>query len=222
LVETSRRELAKENRRQRILNAAEVLIEESGSTDFTMKELGERAGISRFTTYNLIGQKATVLYLLLNRSLDDIDARAQVESPRSDPAEFLFQAAEIIVKVFTSRPKLYRPLFRYLLGSLDRVYRPDFMRRSSDYWRFAFTPLEDAGYLGGAIRKIDLVREAQMFFTGVLEYWANEDISHRQFSEHVRQGFSIKLLVLDIPGKRDSLLKNIEAARPGIINLIGE
>lgn len=100
---TSRREQAKEGRRQAILNAAESLIEESGNTDFSMKQLAERAGISTFTTYNLIGQKGEVLYTLLERSLDDIDALAMMHArkidPREQPLEYVFEAAENIVRV---------------------------------------------------------------------------------------------------------------------------
>lgn len=222
MATVSKREQAKEGRRQRIMDAAEAYIEESGSTEFSMRQLGARAGVSPFTTYNLIGQKADVLYSLLNRSLDDIDSVAMMNSRRTDPVEFLFKAGEAIVQVFTARPELYRPLLRYLLGSIDSAHRPAFMSRSSAYWRFAYAPLDEAGYLDGPIKKIDLVRETQMFFTGVLEYWVHGDLSHQDFSEHVRQGFSIRMLALGIPELTDDFVQNIADARPGIIKLIGE
>ncbi len=223
LVSTiSRRELAKEDRRQRILDAAEALIEQSGSTDFSMAQLAETAGTSPFTTYNLIGPKAAVLYVLLNRSLDQIDAMTMMRPTPEGPLEFVFAAAENIVRVFTARPELYRPLFRFLLGSPDVVHRPGFMRRSIDYWRFAFAPLDAAGWLDGVIHKIDLVREAQMFFTGVLEYWVHDDLTHEEFSQHVSHGFAIRLLALGIPGSADPLAARIAASRPGIMRLIGQ
>ncbi|MEZ5687471.1 MAG: hypothetical protein R3E21_01545 [Caenibius sp.] len=223
---TSRRELAKEGRRQAILNSAEMLIEETGETDFSMKQLAVRAGISTFTTYNLIGQKAEVLYTLLDRSLDDIDALAILQARKIDPIEqplgYVFEAADNIVRVSTARPSLYQPLFRFLLGYPDAVHRPRFMKRSSDYWRFAFAPLDEAGLMNGPIRKIDMVSEAQMFFTGVLEYWVHADFSNQDFSDHVSHGFAIRLLALGVPGSHEMLTARIEKGRASIVRHIGE
>lgn len=216
----SKREIAKEERRKRILDAAEELIEQTGSTEFSMSQLAEKAKISPYTTYNLIGQKSSVLYVLLNRSLDNIDIISEKMADIDNPVEFVFKAAQNIVEVFTARSDLYRPLFRYLLGSPDPIHRPDFMKRSSDYWCFAFEPLSKAGYLDGAIQKIDLVREAQMFFTGVLEYWVHHDLTDEEFGAYARHGFSIRLLALGIPEMAPLLEKRIAEARPFLTRLI--
>lgn len=223
---TSRREQAKEGRRQAILNAAEGLIEESGNTDFSMKQLAERAGISTFTTYNLIGQKGEVLYTLLERSLDDIDALAMMQArkidPREQPLEYVFEAAENIVRVFTARSALYQPLFRFLLGVPDETHRPIFMKRSSDYWRFAYAPLDEAGLIAAPVTKIDLVRQAQHLFTGVLEYWVHNDLTDKDFSDHVRHGFALHLLALNVPGAEAMLGERLSTTRASIVRAIGE
>ncbi|MGD9663910.1 MAG: TetR/AcrR family transcriptional regulator [Novosphingobium sp.] len=223
---TSKREMAKEGRRQAILNAAERLIEETGETDFSMKQLAERAGISTFTTYNLIGQKAEVLYTLLDRSLDDIDALAMMQAGKIDPVtkplEYLFEAVDNIVHVFTGRSALYKPLFRFLLGVRDATHRPNFMKRSSDYWRFAYAPLDNAGLIKPPVQKIDMVRQAQHLFTGVLEYWVHDDLSDKDFSDHIRHGYALHLLALNIPGSQAILAQRLAKGRDSIVRAIGE
>ncbi|MFD2580766.1 TetR/AcrR family transcriptional regulator [Novosphingobium colocasiae] len=85
------RERAKEERRQRILNAAENLIRESGSVSFSMRELAVHAEMSHFTSYNLIGGKGAVLYTLLHRSIDRIMSLPSSVDPQSDPLQYILK-----------------------------------------------------------------------------------------------------------------------------------
>ena len=91
------REQKKEGRRRTILHAAETLVRETNSTDFSMRELALRAGFSLATTYNLIGSKATVLYALLNQCMDRVDVARLSTLERGDPIEHVFQASDAAV-----------------------------------------------------------------------------------------------------------------------------
>src|SRR3546814_14679691 len=55
------REQNKAERRSRILGAAEKLIRELSTVEFSMRELAARAHIRHYTSYNLIGTTGTVL-----------------------------------------------------------------------------------------------------------------------------------------------------------------
>lgn len=217
----SRREQAKRERRQRILAAAESLIEETAGTDFSMALLAKRAGISTYTTYNLIGQKSSVLYSLLNQSLDELDLLSEGEPPSDDAVEYVFYAAENIVQLFTSRENLYRPLFSYLLSSNDPEHRPAFMMRSISYWSKAYEPLAVSGYIRDPIKTVDLIRDAQMFFTGVLEYWVHGDLSNKDFFNHVGHGFVLRMLSLGISATDRRLLYRLRKGQENIMKLIG-
>jgi len=220
-VVESRREQAKRERRQRILAAAESLIEETAGTDFSMALLADRAGISTYTTYNLIGHKSTVLYVLLNQSLDQLDFFHDDSRSNLDPIECVFYSVDRIVELFTSRSNLYRPLFGYLLSSSDPEHRPKFMKRSIDYWSRAYGPLDLAGYLMGPLKKIDLIRDAQMFFTGVVEYWVHGDLSNEDFSDHVVHGFALRMLPLGISSADSRIYLRLQQGRASITKLIG-
>lgn len=216
LVSTSPREAAKEGRRQRILDAAEFLIEGSGSTDFSMEQLAKHAGISPHTVYNLVGSKAAVLYILLNRALDRMDeARVSVPQTR-DPFDVIFDSGDIIIDVYSARPNFFQPLLRFLFGVDDVEYRPAFMRRSYEHWHVAVSALSSAGLMSGGLTEIDMARDLQMFFTGALEYWVLGELDADEFRSQVRHGFSLRLLALSIEGTRPSLLRNIAITRPAI------
>ena len=216
LVVNSPREAAKEGRRQRILDAAEFLVEASGSTDFSMEQLARHAGISPHTVYNLVGSKAAVLYILLNRALDRMEeARVSVPEKR-DPFEVIFASGDIIIDVYTARPNFFQPLLRFLFGVKDVEYRPAFMRRSYEHWRVAVMALSSAGLMSDGVTEIDMARDLQMFFTGSLEYWVLGEIDADEFRAQIRHGFSMRLLTLSIDAARPALLRNIAAARPVI------
>lgn len=220
LLPDSPREAAKEGRRQRILDAAEFLIEGSGATDFSMEQLARHAGISPHTVYNLVGSKAAVLYILLNRALDRMaEARVAVPAPR-DPFDVIFDAGDIIIDIYAARPNFFQPLLRFLFGVKDVEYRPAFMRRSYEHWRIAVSELSLAGLLSGGLTEIDMSRDLQMFFTGALEYWVLGEIDADEFRAQVRHGFSLRLLALSIDATRPGLLRNIAITRPVITAVV--
>jgi len=58
------RELAKAERRRRIIAAARDLIRETGNAGLSMRALAQRAGVSLATPYNLLGSKRAIFDLL--------------------------------------------------------------------------------------------------------------------------------------------------------------
>ena len=73
-------------RRHRILDAAALLIRQTGGTDFSMRSLAEAAETAPATPYNLFTSKDGLLYALLSRSLDDITHQGLALSAR-DPLD---------------------------------------------------------------------------------------------------------------------------------------
>lgn len=59
-------------------------LREVASTDFAIRQLAARAGLSHHTTENLIGSKSAVLYALLNRLLDRIDIVRMLKGEDAD------------------------------------------------------------------------------------------------------------------------------------------
>lgn len=179
------RESGKEARRHAILAAAEALIRRSGSTDFSMRELAETAGLSLATTYNLIGSKSTVLYCLLNLRADSLSDAPMLMHRASDPLRAIADGARLAVRQFTSDPEFYRPLMRFLLGVPDPIHRPAFMARGIAYWRSVMQPLEETGLLPVDVRANDLANLVHLVFTGALDMWIHEEFDEAMFQSEL-------------------------------------
>jgi AcrR family transcriptional regulator len=207
------REQKKEGRRSAIIEAAEALIRESGTTGFSMVELGKKAGLSTVTTYNLIGSKAAVFEVLLNRCMDRVQTAALFPRDRSDPFKHIFQAADNAVRIYTSDPVLYRPLMRFLLGIPDPTHRPGFMNRGFRFWRTVVQELVDAEYLRDGLEANDVARDFQMYFAGAIVYWVHDQLDASQFRAQVRHGTALRLLALGHEDVADQLLREVKLAR---------
>lgn len=190
------REQQKEGRRDAIIAAAEALIRETGSTDFSVGMLAIRAGVSVATLYNLIGSKGTVLYVLLNRSMDQLDSLVIPSGDTGDPFAQAIDAADVVAEVFINDPDFLRPLYRFLLGVIEPVHRPALMNRALSYWESRLRPLEQARLLPAGIGLTDLAREYQIYFAGALDLWVQGELSDPQFRAQIRYGCVLRLLAL--------------------------
>ncbi len=203
------REQQKEGRRDAIIAAAEALIRETGSTDFSVGMLAIKAGVSVATLYNLIGSKGTVLYVLLNRSMDLLDTLEIPSRHKGDPFEQAIDAADVVAQVFIDDPDFLRPLYRFLLGVIEPVHRPALMNRALAYWESRLRPLAAAGLLPEGIGLTDLAREYQIYFAGALDLWVQGELSDPQFRAQIRYGCVLRLLALGAEAARPRLLADL-------------
>ena len=113
-VERSTRaaKLRAEQRVQRFLDAAQTIITEKGSTDFTVQEVVDRSRQSLRSFYQHFDGKHELLLALfedaLRRSTDQIRAAA---SGQSDPLERLKVAVQLLFELSRPDPTARRPLF---------------------------------------------------------------------------------------------------------------
>ena len=194
------------HRRQSILDAAETLIRENRSTDFTMLALARRSGVSPATPYNLFGTKASILYALLTRSLDSIFTDFGTLTAKMDPFKVVQFAGQAAVAFFVADPSYYRPLYLYLIGVPDEVYRPPYMNRALNYWRDALQPLCDTGYIKSDHMRDTLARSLIIHFIGSLDMWAQCELDHDEFMIHIRYGVASLLCVLASDAARAPVL----------------
>ena len=206
------RERGKEARRRTIFAAAEVLIRKKGSADFSLNELASEAIVSVGTMYNLIGSKATVLYVLLNQSMDRLDA-IQLSPEIGSPFERALVATEAVAGVYASDPELLKPLYRFLLGVEDPLHRPVFMNRALEFWKVRLGCLHEAGLLPKGLTLTDLAREHQIYFAGLLDQWVQGEIGDAELCPQTRYSSIIRLLGLSGDDTRPWLLKELEKAK---------
>lgn len=198
----------KENRREAILSAAEELVRETGSTDFSVGTLAARANVSVATLYNLLGSKGTILYALLNRTMDQLEA-ATATFKSDDPYELALMAATAVARVYVQDSEYLRPLWRFELGVIEPEHRPVLMNRALAFWASRLGALERSGRLPKGIGLLDLAREYQIFFAGVLDLWVQNELSDAQLEVQVRYGILLRLLALGDAGEQARLMADL-------------
>lgn len=207
------RDEQKDERRRRIVEAARKLVRETGSTDFPVGDLARRAGLSVATLYNLLGSKSTVLYILLNESLDHLISAASAVTDE-DPVCAALEASKVAGEAFTADHHFLRPLYRYLLGVFDPVHRPAFMARALAFWEQRLAGLEAAHMLPAGLGLTELARDHQIFFAGALDLWVQGELSDEQFRAQVRHAGLLRLLALNTREMRPALIAELAKIAP--------
>ncbi|MES2493662.1 MAG: TetR/AcrR family transcriptional regulator [Pseudomonadota bacterium] len=198
-------------RRQSVIDCAEALIAASGDTSFSMEELARHAGVSMQTIYNQFGSKSSLLFQLLNRTVDEIDlGRSRDRAP--DPIDRVFHAVEDVVATYLARPQFYRALLRHLFGVDDPVNRPIFIRKGRGFWDRAAAGVF-ARWRGCPVTADEFADDLLLLTTGALEGWIQHDFTDDEFRAAMRRGTALRLLALGIPDTREMLLATIAAAR---------
>ncbi|MFZ2175670.1 MAG: TetR/AcrR family transcriptional regulator [Rhodococcus sp. (in: high G+C Gram-positive bacteria)] len=104
--------LRAEQRVQRFLDAAQAIITEKGSTDFTVQEVVDRSKQSLRSFYLQFDGKHELLLALfedaLSRSAEQIRAAA---AGQTDPLEQLHVAVQLLFEICRPDPVAQRPLF---------------------------------------------------------------------------------------------------------------
>lgn len=201
-----------EERRKRILDAAESLIRKTGATDFSMIAVATAAEVSPATPYNLFRSKAALLYALLNRSLEEI-IREGLAFSSDDPIERVLEAAGDAANMFTRDPAFLRPLYQVLLGVRDPVHRPRFMERSLEFWKRALTAANHEGLLSKEIDHEGLARVLAIHFLGALDLWVHQELDEEGFRAQVVSGSALLLWAIADPEQQSLLLRRLQAAK---------
>lgn len=202
------REQQKESRRDAILAAAEALVRETASTDFSVGALAARADLSVTTLYNLIGSKGTILYGLLNRTMDKLEQATRGVLAKN-PYDQAILAADAVARVYVSDSEYLRPLWRFELGVIEPEHRPVLMNRALNFWASRLQPLERDQRLPKGIGLVDLAREYQIFFAGALDLWVQNELSDARFPVQIRYGVLQRLLALGDPSEREKLMRDL-------------
>lgn len=184
------RELQRTERRQRILDAAEALVRETGGTSFTMVQLARRAKMSEPTLYNLFGTKGAILYALLNGALDELASFGGVPDETVPAVLRPIRAMENAASFFVRDPGLLRPLYKYQLGEYAREERPAYMRRALAYWRQSLDGLLATGVLSGEPRGMgfavdDLAMALLAQSIGLLDLWVQGELADDEFRQRM-------------------------------------
>jgi AcrR family transcriptional regulator len=106
-------ERRQERTRREVIDAAGLLIAESGVEGLTMRKLAERAGVAVATLYNQFGDRDGVLVAFVSSGLDqlEIELDAQPDAGPIDTTRELFDALD---DNLSAEPEVWRPIFASL------------------------------------------------------------------------------------------------------------
>lgn len=98
--------------RNALLKAAAELLEQTGAAGLSLRQLAERAGLSRQAPYNHFADKAALLAVLVADGFAQLhDAMAAADSEGATPVERLRRAGLAYIAFAQSRPALFRLMF---------------------------------------------------------------------------------------------------------------
>jgi AcrR family transcriptional regulator len=155
--------------RNRIIDAAEVLIAETGDTSFATRELAIRAGVSAATPFNHFGSKRGILSAIVDRSLERLATRREHPPRPGDPLERIFRNGDAVVSFYAAKPKLFRPVFGELIGNEARHYHT--LQQANTSWRIGLDAAAAAGQLRRG-RDLDVIaNQLEVSWLGSLVLW---------------------------------------------------
>ncbi|MFY9983867.1 MAG: TetR/AcrR family transcriptional regulator [Chthoniobacterales bacterium] len=100
------------NARNALLQAAADLLEQTGAAGLALRQLAERAGLSRQAPYNHFADKETLLSELVRNGFDRLSREIEaVRRSRAKPVVRLARAAECYIAFAESSPALFRLMF---------------------------------------------------------------------------------------------------------------
>lgn len=184
----SLRERQTAKRRNRMLDAAERLIRQSGGTDFSMRALASSAEVSPTTPYNFFGTKESLLFELLARHLN-LFLHEALEFSTEDPLEQVLQAGENAVAIFLRDPVVLRPLYLVVLGVADPMHHPKFLQDAFVFYKKTLDEAIKKKLLLDEQERTVLASSLMAHFMGILDLWVHEDIADEWFRAQVIYGF---------------------------------
>ena len=188
----SLREKQAVTRRAKMLDAAELLIRQSGGTDFSMRALAHIAEVSPATPYNFFGSKEGLLFALLSRNLTSFMDRG-LRSESRDPIEQVLDAGDGAVTILLNDPVFLRPLYQVMLGLTDPLHHPKFLKDAFVFYRTSLNSVMAEKLIPTEAERSALACALMAHFMGVLDLWVHEDIDDDWFRAQIAYGF-IRLL----------------------------
>ncbi len=215
----SKREDSKEDRRRRILSAAETLLRTGDGADFSMRDLAKQAGVSFATPFNLFENKAGILVTLMGkqvaRNRDDLETVSQSASP----LENLFQLAEVSVDGYTADPDLLRPLI-LTLGAVRGPKSREGRLMGARIWKPALEAARDADILDKA-RNLDLLAGAlHLMFRECLSAWAAGEISKEEFKLRALYSLACWILAAATPAHQKAIAARRDAYEKQLVETL--
>lgn len=192
------REIGKNRRRARILEAARTCLRTEGASGLSTKAIAERAEVSVATLYNLFGSREGIITSLLAISIHELASRfdpgatggSGVEGALENGAESL---AEIAITEFTSNAFYYRELIRSVEQLESRAHLDGIIKLGVDLGEPVLERMIERGDLLAVVSPRVLSHQLFMSFVHALRLWASELTTTERFRTHYAHSQALTL-----------------------------
>ena len=204
----SRREQAKDERRQRIIAAARDLIRETGDAGLSMRAIAARAGVSLSTPYNLFGSKRAILIAVLGDIEDFFERLAEMRA--ADPIDRIFQVLTLSIRYYTADPDFYRTLWTGMFDMSGKEVRAALALPERDaFWVGLLDAAKRDGALMPAIDTVQLMRDLDVTFAGVMLNWVLGAFEVDELEPAAGYGYALTLRGAAVYWQQDRLAERI-------------
>lgn len=205
------REEGKDLRRRAILSAARDLISGREETQFSMRALSERAGLSITTPYNLFGSKQAIMQALLDEDIETFSEA--VNRSRAGEIDRFFRAVSQGVEAFARDDGYYRAVMAAVYREGGPQYRSTFRVPRRLFWRRLVEDAIRAGCLSDEVEAEPFsVNLAAIFFSHILE-WVAGEMALEEVEARTHYGFALALLAFADDRHREMLRKKAMTAQ---------
>ena len=179
---TGRRETAKAERRDAILNATLALIDSPGADGehASVEAIARKAGVAPATVYNLFGTRDAILGCLVRRmAAETVDVAQDARARQLHPLHSLLMPIDLVCAHFNERPRAWSHVI-LRLGDIaattptDASNGRDFSALLATQWRAA----QASGVIQTAFSPAALALQTYATANGALMRWAAGRISH--------------------------------------------
>jgi AcrR family transcriptional regulator len=215
MADTSRPPPLRERNRQLardiVLDAAERLLRNGETADFSMRALAAEAGVGFATPFNHFGSKNAIMQALSSRLIGRMAARFRDEAPAGDALDRVLAMGRISVALLLEKPDIHKAV----VGSLGIASpQPGSVRQNSqELWSLA---LGDFAGVGAEIQELArsvLAEQLAFNFRGCVSFWIAGELQDRELGTAFEAGACTILLGFVQPQRRAHLLEQIEGLR---------
>lgn len=200
-----------ETARNVVLDAAERLLRNSETADFSMRALAAEAGVGFATPFNHFGNKNAIMQALSARLIARMAARFGEMSFGRGPNDNGYDNAidrvlvmgRIAAAVLLEQPKVYR----MVIGSLGVVSTvPSSVRpRSEALWTLALGEFTGLAPALKAVAEAILPEQLAFAFRGAVSFWIAGELADVDLAAAVETGALVLLMGFADPARRTKL-----------------
>ena len=215
MVDDAPQSLRERNRqlaRDLVLDAAERLLQQGETADFSMRALAAEAGVGFATPFNHFGSKTAIMQALSSRMITRMASRFRREAPAGDAIDRVLAMQRISVGLLLEQPGISRMVVGSLglAGPAPSTVRP----QSEAIWSLALG--DYPGIAPTMIRHARAVLPQQLAFTfrGCVSFWIAGELTDDEFPQALEIGASTFLLAFATPDRQADLLERLDALGP--------